>query len=207
VHFTMIQPKIDVLGRLRRDTRLAHGRMHQLPALKQLLHSRLEIADHVFVLRKFYGFYQPIEERLRNSVAWSEFPFDFEVHSKTAFLRADLAALHIDVNDIAICGALPDTRTSSQALGCLYVLEGATLGGQVIAAKVVASQDFKSGDGVRFFLSYGARQVEVSWGEVKRLLATALGGSQTDLDEAVCAATLTFSSLENWMTNSSEDSF
>jgi heme oxygenase len=44
-----------------------------------------------------------------------------------------------------------------EAIGCLYVIEGSTLGGQIILHSVQKSLNLDAGGGVKFFHGYGAR--------------------------------------------------
>jgi len=66
---------------------------------------------------------------------WEEINFDYVERLKTPRLEQDLIALDATVDELAKnprCGELPELAAISQALGCLYVIEGATLGGRTI---------------------------------------------------------------------------
>jgi heme oxygenase len=51
-------------------------------------------------------------------------------------------------------------RNAAQLAGTLYAIEGATLGGQVIARHVEINRGFTSLTGARFFIGYGAETAQ-----------------------------------------------
>ena len=65
-------------------------------------------------------------------------------------------ALHIPLPPRLQLDVLP-LNNAAKALGCLYVLEGATLGGVLIARHVRASLGFDGDAGSAFYLGYGPR--------------------------------------------------
>jgi heme oxygenase len=87
--------------------------------------------------------------------------------------------------------------TLPEILGTMYVLEGATLGGQFISRAVGQRFGFDQKKGCRFFSSYGP-EVGSMWrccGEVVRQQMN----SSADADRFVAYATLTFSTFAQWL--------
>jgi heme oxygenase (biliverdin-IX-beta and delta-forming) len=83
----------------------------------------------------------------------------------------------------------------AQTSGSLHVLEGSTLGGQVIAPRLERSLGFADGRGYTFFRSYG-REVGAMWrGLGARLLALPAPAGEA----AVGSAQLTFARLHGWL--------
>lgn len=116
-------------------------------------------ADYRRLLAKFFTLYEPLEAQLGASVDWTSLKFDFEAHRKTAWLRDDLAALGVSAAEMDSwqrCAELPDTTGVGAAIGCLYVLEGSTLGGQVISKRFRETLGVTPENGGRFFNGYGA---------------------------------------------------
>jgi heme oxygenase len=95
------------------------------------------------LLERFYGFYRPLEARLA--------PFGVQVTPKLPYLTADLAELGGDPRKLPLARRLPAVDSLPQALGVHYVLEGATLGGAVIAK--LARREL--GVSAAFFGAYG----------------------------------------------------
>ena len=59
--------------------------------------------------------------------------------------------------DFPIAGPCRDCRPVPEGLGALYVIEGATLGGQVITRYIQSALKIDATNGGRFFAAYGDR--------------------------------------------------
>jgi heme oxygenase len=113
-------------------------------------------------------------------------------------LEADLLALgDRDLARIPRCEQLPDLDTVPQVLGCLYVIEGATLGGQIITRHLLANLGLTAQAGVAFFAGYGA-ETGPRWQAFGAMLR---GGAQRwgGEEEIVASANTTFETLESWL--------
>jgi heme oxygenase len=76
-------------------------------------------------------------------------------------LRQDLAGLGVIAETITPCDNLPPLATTADCYGCLYVLEGSTLGGQIICREVARRFPGKASEISRFFQPYGDRTGEM----------------------------------------------
>ena len=173
----------------------------------QSLHSQLELSVDIFnrlssmdqyrlVLSRFYGFYSPLEKQLAlvNGIDL----VGFDVRKKAHLLRQDLQTMGIqpdEMNRLSICEDLPDTPDLARALGCLYVLEGATLGGQIISRQLLR-QGIDPDTGGAFFNSYGDN-VGTMWLEFKACVEQQINHAHTEA-KVIEAAQDTFSKLNNW---------
>src|SRR5690349_18827043 len=95
----------------------------------------LSIDRYQQVLRIFYGFYAPLEASLLRVTAAGP-PLGFPLRARCELIESDLYALGVDRRELAElprCIDLPRLSSREDLAGCLYVLEGACLGGQVIA--------------------------------------------------------------------------
>ncbi len=147
--------------------------------------------------RNFYGFYLPAERGLGARSEWGPLGFDF---GKAGLLRRDLAALGMTdarLGDLPLCADLPDLGGFAQALGCLYVLEGATLGGQIIARHVEKQLRLHEADGCAFFRSYGG-DVGAMWKSFGRFV-TAHASAPDIQDTVIRSACDTFLKLGRWL--------
>ena len=98
----------------------------------------LDEAFYLRLLQAYYGFYQPMEQRLVESGAML-CNFDLDERLKSTTLRSDLLALGLTeraITDLPVCDALPVTVTTGACVGVLYVLEGASLGGQILRREI-----------------------------------------------------------------------
>jgi heme oxygenase len=122
---------------------------------------------------------------------------DWGKRRKVPLLERDLAALgsHATPRVALPPGAVPQLETLPHVIGCLYVLEGATLGGKVIARSLEKVLRLTADHGASFFNSYGAA-VGAYWQE----LCAVLERSLTDVpsrSRAAEAATATFDLFAN----------
>ena len=191
-------PSLHVLDRLKAQTRAEHVAME---ATLDLMRDDLSLADYRRLLERYLGFYAPVEARLAwvlASVAIARLDgLEFETRRKLPLLQADLAALGGPAAaTLAVCDALPPLHTPAQAMGCLYVLEGATLGGMVIGRHVQRTLGLTPDCGARFFHGNGARTAE-EWRAFRAVLA-GFAASPASADAVVESANETFQSLRHW---------
>ncbi len=95
------------------------------------------------------------------------------------------------------CQSVPLVDSAPAAIGCAYVLEGATLGGQFLYKRFNARWGLTGRSGGRFFSGYGTRTARM-WRE----FTGALNAVQLDrAGEAACvaAACSTFDTLTQWL--------
>jgi heme oxygenase len=95
------------------------------------------------------------------------------------------------------CISLPDLGNGESALGCLYVLEGSTLGGQIIGRELARRFGIDELTGASFFLSRGPRIADM-WKEFSSVIRKYADNPDRQ-QLAVQAARETFSGLETWM--------
>ncbi len=161
---------------------------------------RLDSVEHyIDVLARLYGLYAPFEAELGAAVARWCLPLDFEARRKVPLIARDLVALGIapaTIQALPRCPWAPRPTGPAAALGCLYVVEGATLGGQLIARHVERRLGIGVGTGAAFFAGYGAG-VGPRWRTFCSVLADALR-DRTAEREILTAASNTFIAFERW---------
>jgi heme oxygenase len=113
-------------------------------------------------------------------------------------LRDDLRAFGStegSIDALPRCTWVPEIATVPSALGCLYVTEGATLGGRIVARAVREHLGLGPSTGASFFEGYGAATAAM-W----RSFLDHLNASAPSPAEVLGAATETFVALERWLT-------
>lgn len=116
---------------------------------------RLDQALYMRLIQAYYGFYQPLETVLTHS-ACVPAGLDLPVRLKVPTLVRDLAALGITPASLPLCTNLPLIDSPGACLGVLYVLEGATLGGQVLRRQMHTRLGLDEHSGAAFLNVYGA---------------------------------------------------
>ncbi|WP_207424110.1 biliverdin-producing heme oxygenase [Desertivirga brevis] len=123
--------------------------------------------DYVEILRKFYGYIKPLEEKISKNLDINIVP-DYAERRKSDDLMVDLRQFRADPR-VVLCEDLPEIKNTYEALGALYVLEGSTLGGTIITKMVTERLGIPASEGVSFFYSYGDRTREM-WDKFKGVL-------------------------------------
>ena len=136
---------------LKRETAELHQR---LEAELGLLDPELSLDRYRRVLELFFGFYAPVEAGLAR-VAAAGPPLGFPLRARSELIESDLLALGLSRRELAElprCTDLPRLSCPEDLAGCLYVLEGACLGGQVIAPALHQRLGVAKGSGASFFV-------------------------------------------------------
>lgn len=145
-----------ILAQLKADTREAHARAE---AALNLLDPGLTRERYGDVLRGLHALYVPLCADLGRWLgAHPALDWPARRAAKLDGLAADLHVLGLRPLPPRAVPGLPD---EAHAWGALYVLEGATLGGQLLRRHLAARLD-EPAAGLRFFGSYG-EQVGPRW--------------------------------------------
>lgn len=189
----------NVLTRLRLETRREHV------ALEHVLNLMGELTESTYRQRlvQFYGFYNPLEAALTTRCAPQHGKLDAALMAlllprlhKTVLLRQDLQHLGVSTAGLAQCAALPPMQTTAEVLGCLYVLEGATLGGRMITQHVQATLGITPTTGGSFFDGYASATAKM-WNAMRQTLLMGAVDAQAE-NAMVVSARTTFTCLHGW---------
>jgi heme oxygenase len=157
----------------------------------------LNIARYIAVLRAFHGYYAALEPRLSALAAHAELD-GFALRERTPRLARDLVALGVRAHagDPAAPVPLPELSHVEHLAGCLYVIEGAALGGQIIARALKHRLGLTPAHGCAFFSGDGA-ETRARWRAVLHWIEElALRGANSD--QIVGSARATFDTLASW---------
>jgi heme oxygenase len=181
--------------RLRSATRAVHLELERDLALTS---PDASMVRYTRIIALFYGFYRPLEaalERLNTLAPSRRFP----LRARSELLKRDLLALGLEVqaiSELPTCRDLPSLREPEHFAGCLYVLEGASLGGQVIIHTLRERLELTDHGGMEFFSGDGAATA-ARWKCVLEWLEQ-ISHSGLRVEQIVTAACETFNSLINW---------
>jgi heme oxygenase (biliverdin-IX-beta and delta-forming) len=150
-------------------------------------------------LRRFLGLFRPLEQHL-SRIAWEGSGIDFSLRRKVHWLQYDLERLGLPPEDpaqIPDCRTVPNLSSIPEGLGALYVVEGATLGGQLISRQILSDLDIDATNGGRFFAAYGNDTGRL-WREFVSVLDCYQPGTAA-ADAIERTAISTFHCFESWM--------
>lgn len=173
---------MSLLDRLKTETRSNHLQTETLLYAETLMAGTLTRAELAHLITIHYQFHQALETAV---TAQADFfaDFDYAQRQKTPWLLADLQ--QVGVNLPQPNPDLFEGWTGYELLGALYVGEGSTLGGQVIAKALRRTPELgDAAASLRFFGGYGDR-TGLLWKEFGAyLLGQAHGQEETIIDAA-----------------------
>lgn len=161
-----------------------------------LLSSAVDRSRYVRFVEKSYGFIAACEQRL--DLAGAPALLGIDQRLKTPLLRRNLRALGCDPDAIdraSMCGELPHVASWPAALGYFYVIEGSTLGGQLLARHF--RERLGAEDAALAFLLGYRGDTGVMWKQMVGVLEPAMCDAAA-AEEITASARDTFTLLERW---------
>jgi heme oxygenase (biliverdin-IX-beta and delta-forming) len=185
---------MSILALLKDRTRPEH---EAIEGAFDLMRDDVTLASYRGRLEQFRGFLVPVEARLGELGGWGEHGIDLAARHKVPLLEADLRALGVEsVGRLPVCREVPDLAGLAEGFGCLYVLEGSTLGGQFISRHVRRVLGVTPEAGGGFFHGYGERTGEM-WRAFGAAVTSFAARGETR-DRIVAGAMETFRDLRRW---------
>lgn len=146
-------------------------------------------------LKKFLGFHLVWESGFSNSEVFTQLMMN---RGRARLAASDLEALGLSHEEIARVpvseAAAALHRSAEITMGSLYVMEGSTLGGEVIA-KALRAETWLPAQGLQYF-SPPNRDARSDWNELKTWAETRFAPATWDLIEQ--GAQETFSLMNTW---------
>lgn len=177
---------------LKEKTEIAHHQLEKILIGK--LKSISSINDYITILCGFHGYIKPLEQQIARNIDTVLLP-DYSERRKSEALSADLEQLNSTLNT-SFSSDLPAIDNKYEALGALYVLEGSTLGGQIISRMITQKLQLDENQGLSFFQSYG-EQTAAMWERFKAVLDERIPVEHSEA--VVNAAEQTFIKFKNWL--------
>lgn len=181
------------MAALRTGTRTHHEELEKALALLAPPLSRDRFRN---IIEGFFGFHRAWEPAVAAHGALRDFSL---ARHRLPALRHDLVTLGATANEIEALPLCPDAggcaADADEALGSLYVIEGSTLGGQVIS-RALANEAWVPREGLRTFNPYGANAGAMWRGFIA--FAEERGASRNH-GKIVAGAQRTFDVLRRWL--------
>jgi heme oxygenase (biliverdin-IX-beta and delta-forming) len=179
------------LEQLRRESLPDHDAVEQSVPL---MDDELDVDTYVSCLRKLHGIITAWEEwTAPDAPAWIQTLLG--ARRRGQLLTLDLAWFGVDPPGGAK-PTLPEMRDTASLLGAMYVIEGSTLGGQLIARHVELVLALTTGQGNAYFCGHNERTGQL-WKEFCDALRTKVPDGETDT--VIAAAKAMFGVFRSWM--------
>jgi heme oxygenase len=180
---------------LKRETAAVH---RQLEDQLGLLDPGLDVQRYRRVLERFYGFYVPVEIDVARLAA-AERSLGFPLRARAELIERDLLACGLAPAQLAalpLCRYRPELSCLEDLAGCLYVLEGACLGGQALTPLLSRQLGLTKDSGAAFFAGDEERTMS-RWTTVVAWLG-GLPRTDASTSRIIGTAKATFDGLARW---------
>jgi heme oxygenase (biliverdin-IX-beta and delta-forming) len=187
-----------ILGRLKAETQANHNRIEKVSCMRRLFASDYSASEYRDCLALMLGFYDAVEPIIFHYLG-DELRPGFLYRSKIDLLKRDLVELGLSETEIAAlprCSLKPYVNSLAQSLGVWYVLEGSTLGGQVISRQLKQQFGESASQFMHFHNGYG-EHTRASWLAFCEIVEERIGFDESY--ELITAAKLTFDYLTDWL--------
>ncbi len=193
-------PRAALSARLRAETRDMHDRIEANPRFSRLMAPDLSLKEYRTLIIGLFGHHAGAEAALALAPGLPEalkLPCRL---TRTAALAADLRALGMSEAAITALPRCAAYRLDSAeaAWGALYVLEGSTLGGQLIARHLATILGLGPDRGAAGLVPHGARTGAL-WREFRELMDDGAAMGEIDADSVIAAARHAFVTLDDWV--------
>jgi|GEM_PF-282784 len=146
-----------IMQLLKSATKANHDRVEDLAYSNKIMDGSISKEQYADLILKQYYFHKKIESQLRKIFSEEEAKgLELNKRTKTHFLKYDMLELGLDEHmlDVGKIGTLK-INSSEEALGSMYVLEGASLGGAVIKRKLEKNRQINQVSSIHYFGCYG----------------------------------------------------
>jgi heme oxygenase len=185
--------EFDVFDLLRKGTADLHQQTERrVPVFRE----GFNLENYAQLVERFFGFWAPVEERLSKLMSLRDPDLALQSRLKCYLLKDDLRILGRDPEAVRQCEKLPQLDTFLQGLGCLYVLEGSTVGAQIISRRLKETLQLGKGSGASFFNAYDGL-IGSRWMEFKGFVSASVKPEHADT--VIKAACETFMCFYEWL--------
>lgn len=182
---------------LKAKTLTHHKAVEKAPLLRRLMADNLSISEYSTILSRWQQWFSVNESHMVFMLE-DLMPTDMEARLKLRRIKENLEHDMIQSCRVSSNNHMPAIETTQlvnkyEALGALYVIEGSTLGGQIIVKRLKSRLDQRVSHS--FYEGYG-EQNQSMWSKFILHLNTSLSHTEA-VNDAVSGAIKTFVSIEN----------
>ncbi|AYN68248.1 hypothetical protein D1013_13110 [Euzebyella marina] len=181
-----------ILDTIKKETKSHHQQVETV--LVSELKSLKTKDDYAGLLARLYSFYKPIEDEVHRTID-AEIITDISKREHTSRIVEDLQLLE-HREETPLPEPQLTMKSLSYALGVLYVMEGSTMGGQIISKMIHKNVDMNGADAVNYFSSYGD-DTHKMWAKFK--IQVIKIESTLNHKEVISGAEDTFNQLRQWL--------
>ena len=183
----------NIISKLRAHTSTLHSALEQTTLSVALLDEQVSRENYINYLQKMREIVAFYESKVFPALA-NTLP-DLSKRAKLPLIDKDLAYMSsLNTDAIDFKNSVSQNLSVGYALGCLYVMEGSTLGGKVILKHISKTLGIVSGQGGSYFAGYG-EETGYYWKSFLHILQEYSANNDSD-DEIIAGAKDTFTSIK-----------
>jgi heme oxygenase len=182
-----------ILAELKTQTWPIHQELEKISLLKKLMREEIDLQEYKKLLCIFYGFIYPYENKIKMTNSYL-----LTNREKSPLLRADLATFEqLNLEELSFCEVTTSLNLEAEIYGYLYVMEGATLGGQVITKALKANNKLSPQISTHYFNAYD-QETRRNWGDFSLDLCEK-NVTNTQKNQVITTAIEIFTALFYWL--------
>ncbi|EDP94777.1 biliverdin-producing heme oxygenase [Kordia algicida OT-1] len=182
---------MNLLQRIKEETKTNHQNVEKV--LVEELKNLASLDAYASLLERLHAFYNPIEKKLQTKIKASVIP-DISARQHVENLRKDIEIIRKNAVVTNETTSTVHIENTSYALGVLYVIEGSTLGGQIITKMLDKHLSVSTINANNYFNSYGDNTPEM-WSKFKNYVLNPT--LKIDQELMIQGAKDIFASLQN----------
>lgn len=172
-------------------TKPLHDRIEMTPIAKLMAEGKVSPEHYAHYLNILLGIHTALETKaLTFKDKWKKYGISIEKRCRTSLLKRDLALLNYDIN---IQNILPCNNWSfAKVVGGMYVLEGSTMGGQILSKRL----DYLKA--IHYFEGYGKNTMK-NWEDFSLFINNYAQENPEQHTQIVNGATTLYETVEKGM--------
>lgn len=183
-----------IMQALKQGTKASHDQIEELAYSHKIMGGTIDLEEYSDLILKNYWLHSLVENAIYNALSSEEQKeINFAERRKLGFLYDDLEELGLLRNiKLPENHELPyfHIKSFAEAMGALYVLEGATLGGAIIRRELLKIPTISSASSLHYYTCYG-REIGSYWKAFVQYAAEKITNPE-DVAQAVEKAKETF---------------
>jgi heme oxygenase len=183
--FAAVPEPIVLSRRLREETVALHKTVERAARLPDCVTT---LDDYTACLLRFLALFAPLEAELAAWDQWESIGIDLQTRCRAPALLADLQQLGHAPPALAATPAFPNFAA---AIGCLYVLEGSTLGGKFLLNNFTQTLGPSINGATAFFAGHGAA-AGTAWNTFRAAIDAYGAAHPAEQDDVLAGAAATF---------------
>ena len=184
-----------IMQELKSRTKESHDRIEALAYSHKIMGGTITLTEYQELILKNYWFHAIAENALDKALSpEAKVELDFENRRKLSYLWQDLEELGL--KELAQYPRLPkfELEGATAALGAMYVMEGATLGGAIIRRELNKNKSICQASSMNYYTCYGTN-IGPYWKQFMGYMADNIT-TEGDCEAAASQAISTFELFE-----------